>query len=233
MGEKHMSVFRYSFVTAVVLMIFFGFVQESRSETAYISDSFKITFRTGPAPTHRIITMLESGQPVEVLEAQDDWSRVRVGGSGADAREGWVLSRYLITRRPWRMQAQALRAENERFKERVVVLQEKLRDTEKMQEELTAKLNETTRDLDQLQADYKALEQGSAEFLELQRNFEATQAKLKLAREEFAALNEQYKQLRYSERNTWFAIGAGILLFGLVFGMILGRREKKRRARLY
>jgi SH3 domain protein len=131
------------------------------------------------------------------------------------------------------MQAQALRAENERFKERVVVLQEKLRDTEKMQEELTAKLNETTRDLDQLQADYKALEQGSAEFLELQRNFEATQAKLKLAREEFAALNEQYKQLRYSERNTWFAIGAGILLFGLVFGMILGRREKKRRARLY
>jgi SH3 domain protein len=218
---------------AIVLVVLTGFSQESRAERAYISDTFKITFRTGPGPTNRIVAMLSSGQPVEVLETQGDWTRIQTRTAGQEPTEGWVLTRYLISRPPWKMQAEALRVENDRFKERVVVLQEKLRDTEKMQEELTAKLNETTRNLDKLKAEYQALEEGSAEYLELKKSFEESQAKLKLAREEFESLNQAYEKLQYSERNTWFAIGAGILLFGLIFGMILGRREKKRRPRLY
>ena len=228
-----MSGSRYTLVMAIVLVLLTGFIQESRAERAYISDTFKVTFRTGPGPTNRIVAMLSSGQPVEVLETQGDWTRIQTRTGGQEPTEGWVLTRYLISRPPWKMQAEALRVENDRFKERVVVLQEKLRDTEKMQEELTAKLNETTRNLDKMKAEYQALEEGSAEYLELKKSFEESQAKLKLARAEFDSLNQAYEKLQYSERNTWFAIGAGILLFGLIFGMILGRREKKRRPRLY
>lgn len=224
---------RYLFLTAVVWVVLLGFIQVTWAETAYVSDSFKITFRSGPGATHRIISMLSSGQALEVLERGDEWARVRLGANTDSPQEGWVMTRYLIDRRPWEMQAEAYRAETGRLKERIVVLQEKLKDTEKMQEELTAKLNETTRGLDQVQAEYAALKEGSAEYLALKNKHEETLAKLKTARDDYAALNEDYKKLSYSERNTWFAIGAGILVFGLVFGMILGRREKKRRARLY
>ena len=42
-------------------------------------------------------------------------------------------------------------------------------------------------------------------------------------------LGEENQSLRSSERNKWFAIGALVLLCGLVFGMIVGRQQKKRR----
>lgn len=107
---------RIPFILAVILgLCFIG--QSSWATNAYITDSLKVTLRTGPSTENKIIAVLSSGQPVEVLNSEDDWSYVRLLEGGTTEKKGWMLSRYLITRFPWELQAKLLKKENARLKE--------------------------------------------------------------------------------------------------------------------
>ena len=203
------------------------------AEQAYVTDNLKITLRTGPSTSNKIIVMLSSGNLVDLLGSEGDWSHIRTQGAGNNAKEGWVLSRYLTTRQPAMIQVDAFRKENTRLKEQMVVLQEKMQDMDRQNDELTKKLNGTTKALDRLDLDYNELKQGSAEYLKLKEAFAIVESKLKKARQEFGLLDESYKKIKYSERNIWFATGAAILLIGVICGIALGRREKRHKPRYY
>ena len=94
-------------------------VQTSWAKMAYVTDWFRISLRRGPSIENKILKFLPSGLPVEVLESQDGWNRVRLMEGDQGALEGWVLSRYLVTRLPWEDQARSLREENTRLKEKI------------------------------------------------------------------------------------------------------------------
>ena len=207
--------------------------QWSWAEQAYVTDNLKITFRSGPGTQHRIISMLSSGQPVDVLDSQQEWSFIRLPGSAENTAEGWVLSQYLILRPPWEMQAAALSQQNTRLKEQVQALQANLRETQRLKEQLEAKLGETSDTLGKLDKEYQELREGSAEYLKLKQTLETARSKMNRVENDFEKLNEEYKKRKYSERNVWSATGAGILVFGLLIGIVMGRREKKRKQRLY
>jgi SH3 domain protein len=207
--------------------------QWSWAEQAYVTDNLKITLRTGPSTSNKIIGMLSSGNLVDLLGSEGDWSNIRTQVAGNNAKEGWVLSRYLTTRQPAMIQIDAFREENTRLKEQMAVLQQKMQDMDRLNGELTEKLNGTTKALDNLDLDYKKLKQGSAEYLKLKEAYAVVESKLKKARQEVALLDESYKKIKYSERNIWFATGAAILLIGVICGVVLGRREKRRKPRYY
>ena len=96
---------------------------------AYVTDSFRISFRGGPSTENKILKFLASGQPVEVFEAQEGWSRVRPIQSGQGSVEGWVLTRYLITRQPWEIQVQSLKQENTELKEKLASIDKEWKET--------------------------------------------------------------------------------------------------------
>jgi len=61
----------------VILSLFSGIIWSADTvwaERAYVTDSFEITFRTGPGTNHKIMRMLSSGQPVEVVREEGEWS---------------------------------------------------------------------------------------------------------------------------------------------------------------
>jgi SH3 domain protein len=90
----------------------------AENQTAYVTDSFQVTLRVGPGVEYRIVAMPNSGQAVEVLEVQEEWSHIKLGG--ASAQEGGILTRHLLRNRlPW-----ALQAEN--WKKETMGLREKL-----------------------------------------------------------------------------------------------------------
>jgi SH3 domain protein len=216
-------------VTLFFVVLFSGAL--NAAQPAYVTDTFKITFRSGPGTQHKIISMLSSAQPVEILETQEEWSRVQVANAGAEPMEGWVLSQYLIQRQPWQMQTEALTAGMSRLKDQVKTLREQVSVLEQNNRDLSQKLGEKTRNLEAVTSDYRTLEQGSAEYLQVKKKLDAAVGRLQQVEADYAVLDDTYKKLKYSQRNTWFAIGAGILLFGILFGMILGRREKRHRPR--
>jgi SH3 domain protein len=215
----------------VVVFCFVG--QVHGAVKAYVTDSYKITFRTGPSLENKIISMLSSGQPLEILDTNGDWSHVRLLDKGENALEGWVLSRYLTTRIPWEIQANTLRKENIALKEKLRPLEGELDSAVRREQELAAKLRETTDALQKLEKAYRSLKEGAADYLKLRDTHEVVESKLKFAQAEVQKLTSENEKLRVSERNKWFAIGALVLLCGFIIGLIIGRQQKRRRSSYY
>ena len=200
-------------------------------DIAYVTDTFEVTLRTGPSTDHKVIAMLRSGRTVEVLDIREGWSQVRVAGS--DEKRGWMLNRYLIKRKPWAAQVRILEKENSNLKQAMPDLESQLSETVKRETDLDGKLKKTTESLGILRKQYDTLKKEAAGFLELKSKYNAARSDLEHVRQELETVTEENKSLRSSIRNKWFLTGALVLLFGLIIGVVIGRREKGRRSSLY
>ena len=209
--------FRYLWCTIIILE-FCLISHDSWAEKAYVTDSIDITLRIAPGSHRKIISMLSTGQPLEVLESEDGWSRVRLLGNGQDKNEeGWVLSRFLMTRPPWETRFKAL-------------LEEKQVEADQREKERESKLQETTKALGELEKQHESL---STDYLTVKASHLSDASKLETVQKDFEDLSEEYNKLKYSEWKNWFASGAGVLFFGLMIGLIFGIKLKKRKLSAY
>jgi SH3 domain protein len=200
------------------------------AEKVYVTDSFKVTFRSGPRTDHKIIQMLDSGQQLEALRSEGGWMLVRLLSGSGEVIEGWVLERYLISRSPWKIQAGALKAENEALKKKLASIEGDWEGLKEAAERLRTELAGSREELEKLQQEYERLKSGASEYLELKREHSDMKAGFEANMEKLQNLAEENRVLRSMERTKWFATGAVVLVCGLVIGLIFGRREKKRRS---
>ena len=222
---------RFHFVIGIVI----GFClvgQIGWADTAYIIDYTKVNFRSGPSTEYRVIATLSSGHPLEILETQGNWTHVSFKENGDSIKEGWVLSRYLMTRLPWEMKAQSLISEN-------TTLKEKLAPSEKMLEEnilnkpnLKIKLQDSIEELDKVRQELKSIKEGAAEYLDLKEKYRIIQAQLKKIQKENKELIDSYNQLESSQRIKWFIAGGIVLICGLFIGLLLGGRRRSSQSSL-
>ncbi len=197
---------------------------------AYVTDSFEVTVRTGPSTENKILSMPSSAQAVQVLETQGDWSRVRLSIRDGGTVEGWIMSRYLITRVPWELQAKSAKEENAALKEKLSLVTQERNELKNREKEFSGKLESATAGLGKLQGEYDSFKKGAAEYVTLKKDFEAAKSALESNRSTLKALSEENQILKTSQQNQWIMTGAAILLVGLLIGLILGKREKRRRS---
>ena len=219
-----------------ILFITFGLClmgQMSWADRAYVTDSFKITLRTGPSSENKVIAMPNSGEAVEVMDSRENWAHVRLLDRGQGTVEGWVLSRYLINRLPWELQAANLKAENERIKDQLASIQSEQGEATQRGQQLAGELKKTSEALKDLQSKHESLKQGASEYLNLKEEYDVTRTKLETIQKTAKTLTSENERLKSSQRNKWFATGAAVLLIGLFIGLILGKREKKRKSLYY
>jgi len=207
--------------------------QLSWADRAYVTDSFKITLRTGPSSENKVIAMPNSGEAVEVMDSRENWAHVRLLDRGQGTVEGWVLSRYLINRLPWELQVTNLKAENERMKDQLASIQSAEGEATERGQKLAGELKKTSEALKDLQSKYESLKQGASEYLNLKEEYDVTRTKLETIQKTAKTLTSENARLKSSQRNKWFATGAAVLLIGLFIGLILGKREKKRKSLYY
>lgn len=217
-----------SIVLIVLVLCVIG--QSSWAAKAYVTDSFEITLRTGPSVQNKILTLLGSGEAVEVLGSQEEWTHVRVLGRREDAIEGWVLGRYLETRLPWKTQAESLVKENARLKEGLAQGEKKWSKSADAEQKTTKELEGNIKAFHRLQEEYEALKQGSAEYIKVKAAYEANRSSLEAAQRNVQGLTKENESLKSSQRNRWFAMGALVLLCGLMIGVMVGRQERKRKS---
>jgi SH3 domain protein len=219
--------------TALVVTLFclLGIaIQSHGATTAYVTDTFEITLRTGPSTDNKIIYAPKSGQPLEVLEVQDDWTHVRVVRTGSEPIEGWVLSRYLISRLPWELKSKALSEENSALKQKLSALQKSYDEVSQRQKAAAANLQQNAGDLQALRAEYESLKSGAAEYLKLKSEYKTARTKLDTLQRTIDELTTENHSLESSQRNRWFATGALVLLCGLLIGVAVGRQYRKKRS---
>lgn len=205
---------------------------QSHAEDAYVTDSFKVTLRTGPSTENKIISMISSGQQVEVMESENGWSHVRLRDNNVD-KEGWILSRYIMKRRPWRAEAISLGNANTEMKERLPKISKSLDDALRREKILVTRLEEKSSQFDTMKNEYEALKTGAASYMELREKEAATQKAFEKTQEELQKLTEENRILISSKRNLWFLSGALVLLFGIIIGLAIGRKQSRPRSSLY
>ena len=211
----------------LVISGFLGITQQGWAAKAYVTDSFEITLRTGPSNENKIIAILFSGRPIEVVGTQGDWSRVKVLD---EDKEGWVLSRYVISRVPWEVQASRLQEDAVSLNAKLNRVQKEFVDESQQRQGLAAELKRKGEELEVLSKEYLEFRKGAEGYLKLKILYEASEKNLKAAQAELSKLAAENESLKSSQQNRWFLSGALVLLCGLLIGGIVGRQQKKRRS---
>ena len=92
-----------------------GLAAPATADTAYVTDSLRLGLHHADDTSGKPFENLVSGTPLEVLERNTNYARVRT----ADGQEGWVKSLYLVEQKPAQLRVAELEAELTGLKEEV------------------------------------------------------------------------------------------------------------------
>ena len=208
-------------------------VQICWAEKAYVVNTSKITLRGGPSTKDKIITMLKQDTPVEIIETQSGWSHVRLSGNASRSYEGWIVSSFLTRDVPFKVQVEGFREENVRLKQRAENIEKEWSASSGEKELMSEKLGRAEKELKNVKTKYESLKKASGSLLALQETHDKTMKALKEARATLEILEKENIELKSSQRNRWFLTGAVVLLVGLIFGLAMGRRQRKTKPSYY
>jgi SH3 domain protein len=200
------------------------------AETGYVIDYTKVNIRSGPSTGHRVIATLSSGHPLKVIETQGDWTHVDFRESGDSTKEGWILSRYLMTRLPWELKAQSLNQENTRLRQKLAPIEKTLEEKTATEQDLETKLRDSIEELDRVRQELESIKRGAAEYLNLKKSHEKMRSQMNDIQNENKDLTEEFAKLESSRRIRWFVAGGAVLLLGLFIGLALGGRKRHSRS---
>lgn len=193
----------------LILTCFFLFSMTTcvYAKAMYVSGVTRITMRTGPDVTHKIVSMVTSGVKLQILEYRKDWSMVQ----DSAGRTGWVLTRFLTDDVPKALLLERYKKENEQLASKLSAA-----------EDTANTLDTENKALKEIAQKYKKLKDASASYLKLETEHKALLEQSREQEERIKSLEQRIK----SEVKLGLLSGAGVFIVGLIFGM--STRKKKR-----
>ena len=196
----------------------------SVAETVYVSEDFEITMRTGPGSDRKIISLVQSGRALEILDKGEEWSKVR----DPNGREGWVLNRYITPSQPCAMVLGRVRQDFDVLTAKYEDLKGNFDQLNSQKKATDADLSQNQKDRDELSTAYETLKKDSADFLKLKQRHKQVTADLEAEKTLAAKLDEENMQLKRSRIIQWVLTGGGIMLLGFFIGLFSSSRRKSR-----
>jgi SH3 domain protein len=201
----------------------------SWGQSAWVSDQFEITLRTGPSTTNAIERMLSSGTELAVLEqdAESGYSHVRTTGG----TEGWVLTRYLMDEPSAREQLERLTQQLTSASAEGASMTSQLSAIRGQYETATRTISQLEQDKTGLQAQLDDITRKAANTLAIDEQNQRLQQQLTDADIRISLLEQENEQLTGQTNRNWFIAGALVLFGGVLLGLILPRLKFQRRSR--
>jgi len=203
--------------------------QNAWSESAWVSDEFEITLRSGPSTGNAIQLMVGSGTELEVLErdTESDYTRVRTAGG----TEGWVLSRYLMTEASAREQLQALTSQLTSANTQGSSLNSQLAAIRGEYEDSQAKVQGLERDVARLEQELADIKRTAANVLTINDENTGLRDQVGAADMRREVLEQENRELASQSIRYWFMSGGLVLVVGIILGLWLPRMRWQRRSR--
>ena len=201
----------------------------ANAQSAWVSDEFEVTLRTGPSTSNAIELMVSSGTGLEILEEDPEsgYTRVRTGGG----TEGWVLTRYLMDEPSAREQLDTLTRQLTSAAEEGASMGSQLNAIRGEYESANRTIEQLEQNNARLQSQLDEVTQKAANTLAIDQQNQDLQQKLTDAEIQVNVLEqEKDRLLRQSNRN-WFITGALVLFGGVLLGLVLPRMKFQRRSR--
>lgn len=199
------------------------------AESAWVSDRFEITLRSGPSTNNAIQLMLSSGTELEVLErdTESGYSRVMTGGG----TEGWVLTRYLMNEPAARDQLASLTSQLTSEASRGSSLDSQLGAIRGEYETATRRIQTLENEKSSLEAELADIRRTAADVLAINRQNKDLREQLAAEEIRVATLEQENRELTGQTTRYWFMSGALVLVVGMILGLWLPRIRWQRRSR--
>ena len=217
------------FILIFMLTLLMLSTGQAIADKQFVSDELIITLRRGEGDQYKILKMLKTGTPLEILqEGKADYVFVRT----PNGTEGWVKKQYLTNETPKPTVIARLEKERDQLREQVNQL-------EIQQAELTAALENSRNDLagenaafadlqkelDKVQAKYDDLQNKAANVVKLTGERDRLKSHNDQLSAEVDQLRQDNESMLYTGAVKWFLAGAGVLLVGVILGKTT--RKKK------
>ena len=184
-------------------------------EYAYVTDSLQLRVYVNPSTESELLQTIDSGDSVEVFEAQGGFSKVIT----YDGTEGWVKTAFLVEEPPAKLLYYSVGEKNKQLEAEIEVLKNNpsvvnTTDTTEADEEQIKELQVALAEQQELN---KSLQQQAKE-----NNAVATDSST-------IVVNKTQTAHAVSNINTWLIALAAALLLGLLFGLKISswRMEKR------
>jgi SH3 domain protein len=210
--------------SAVLFLLTWTFlISTAMAENKYVSEDFEITLRTGPGTDRKIISLIPSGQSLEIVTPGEEWTEVTTHSG----KQGWVLTRYLTDRVPTALKLERLKLNYDKMQSDYSELKQKATALEETNKRLNAELGQTQTDLGQLSNAHESLKSESADFLKLKKQYESAVKELKEVRTKAQSSESELNQLIGNQLNEGLLYGGGLLVLGMIIGFVLKRPKRR------
>jgi len=202
--------------------------QQAWSESAWVSDEFEITLRSGPSTSNAIQLMIGSGIELEILERDADagYTRVRTGGG----TEGWVLSRYLMTEPSAREQLQTLSGQLSSANTKGSSLTTQLSAIRGEYGTAQRRNDTLEREKSQLEKELADIKRTASNVLSINDENNELRTQLMDTDIRVDTLEQANRELSSQTMRYWFMTGGLVLVVGIILGLWLPRIRWQRRS---
>ena len=193
----------------------------SWAENVYVSENIRLTVRKEPGNDKKIVSILTSGDQVNVVQYGDEWTKIRL----SDDKEGWVLSRFLSTQMP---SSVALKVLEKKYADLVAqsgMPQEDVRRLKEENEKLAADQQNCSKQFQSLNDSYQTLKKDSQEVVKLRADYDDALARVSEQGKKLEQLEAEVGKATFDQYFKWFLAGGGVLLAGILIGYIARRKR--------
>lgn len=207
----------------VVLLAAFA----ARADTRYVSDQLEVTLRAGESTRYKIIRMMPSGTPLEVLSINEstDYARVRT----EDGTEGFVLERQLQQEPVARTRIADMETRLTELQQEPDALTARLAALQSEHADLQSRYQGLERDKQRIEQEYATIRHASANVVDITNDRERLRIQVAELTRERADLQQENRDLKNQTDQRWFMIGAGVLGGGVLLGLVLPHLRLRRR----
>lgn len=189
----------------------------------YVTDMVPIPMRSENRIQNNpsnLIKMLNSGTKLEILATKDSWTKVKFENT-----TGWMISRYLTSNTPARVQLEVLQRNNSHLSkqnEKDTILENLLANLKTKNTKLSIQVGKLKSEKEHIQQTYQDSLKLEHENKKLKAEVLQLQVELQLS-ENNSSIGQDI-----SFRN-WFIVGALVLFFGFMVGFVFQKRTNNRR----
>jgi len=220
-------VIRFTLLSIVLWVALSGHASSVQAETQYVTDRLEVTLRTGESTRYRILRMLPSGTPLEILSINKatNYARVRL----EDGSTGYVLLHEIQQEPVARTRVAELEAQLAELQQKPDALAAQLSRLQAEHAALSSENQNLRENKQRLEQELATIRRASANILDITNDRDQLRIQVSELTREQADLQQQNRDLLNQSHQRWFLIGAGVVSGGILIGLILPHLRLRRR----
>jgi SH3 domain protein len=192
------------------------------AKTMFITDRIEVGVRSGIGIEQKFVASVKTGDRVEVLEGDQNWTKVKL----QNGTVGWVATRFLVDQvRTATTLDPKTQEELKGVKDQNLALSKQLESFKQEREKLLKEQEEGKKVLHDLQQEKQG--RVAPELNQMKAHNDQLEKQINELKQQAAANQQRGNNQRLNEQIWWFLSGSGVLFVGLILGWLASRRRKK------